>query len=215
MSNGFAYNGKHLSDFGCFISSRDITPPEKKQVLVTVPYMSGSYDFSTLYGGPCFEDRTITYTVAVLDCTPAGLSAKKQELINWLMACHRGPLIDDTLPDWHFTAECVAVEEDDGGVYSELSIQFTAGPFKRSNTLYTAAYTPSATAEVTADNTGTFPVVPTISCAAAATVVFGGNTRALGIGDHTDHVFELQPGMNTFQFTSSGAVTISWRTEVL
>lgn len=215
MSNGFQYNGKHLSEFGCFISERYMPAPEKKQVLGTVPYMSGSYDFSALYGGPSFEDRTITYKVIAFGDDATSLAAKKQDLVNWLMPCHRGALIDDALPDWYFTAECLYIDEADKSVISEIEIEFIAYPYKRSNTLYTAAYAPSAPADVIVDNTGVFKAVPTLTCEASASVVYGGNTYALGIGAHTDEVFTLAPGSNTFNFTSAKAVTISWRAEVL
>ena len=177
--------------------------------------MSGSWDFSSLYDGPAFDDRPISYVVDVDASSVAALTAKKQELENWMMPCHRSQLIDDAAPAWYYTAECISVTETDNTIVSQLKIEFTAEPYKKSVQLYTAAYTPSAAADVVANNIGTFPVIPTITCAAAATVIYGGNTYALGIGDHTDDVFELAIGNNTFNVTSTVAVTISWRTEVI
>lgn len=177
--------------------------------------MSGSWDFSALYGIPAFEDRTISYTVDVDAASVAALTAKKQTLENWLLSCHRGQLIDDAAPAWYYTAECTSVTETDNTIVSQLKIEFSAEPYKKSVQLYSTAYTPSAAADVVASNSGTVPVIPTIVCAAAATVVFGGNSYELAAGTHTDDTFELAVGDNTFNVTSTGAVTISWRAEVI
>jgi hypothetical protein len=216
MYTGFTFNGKHLTtDYDCYVSECDMSPPAKKEVKKTVPYMSGYYDFSALYGGPCFEDRKITYTVDVIGNDAADLADKKQELSNWLMPCHRGELTDDTLPAYHFLAECISVEEKEDGDGCEMKIEFSAYPFKITNQIFTESYLPSAQANVVVNNTGTMAVVPVIDCEAAATVIFGGNTYALGAGEQRSHLFTLAPGENTFAITSDGIVTISYQAEVL
>jgi len=213
--SGFQFNGKRLSDFGCFVAKRETPTPGKAQITETIPYMSGSYDFSALYGAPCYNDRTIKYMVDLVGADLIDLAAQKQQLQNWLLPCHRSQLIDDSMPDWYFLAECISVIPSDDKILSELTIEFAASPFKFSVNLQTASYAPSAAADVVANNAGTVTVTPTITCAAAATVVYGGNTYTLGIGAHTSYTFALAPGNNTFNITSTGAVTIAWRTEVL
>ena len=217
LYKGFAFNGKHLyHDFDCYIKKVEMSPPDKKEVRKTVPYMNGSYDFSTLYGGPCFEDRTIKYTIDVYGDDAANLAEKKQDLENWLLPCSMRVLQDDSMPNYYFYAECISVDEaGEEGDSNELTIQFKAYPFKISRQLYEVTYKPSAAADVTINNDGTFAVIPTITCAAAATVVYGGNTYMLGIGEHKSSIFTLKPGNNSLNIKSDGVVTVSFRTEVL
>ena len=59
---GIIKSNKHsYYDFGLKIISREFNPPSKKKVKETLPYMNGSYDFSSLYGDNVYEERTVKY----------------------------------------------------------------------------------------------------------------------------------------------------------
>lgn len=215
MSGELTFNGSNLNAKGFKLTYANTSPPAKKTITETLPYMSGSWDFTPLYGDPQYEERQLIYKAAAVGSGLTAMATLKETLENWLMPVHRSALIDDSFPNTYFWAECVEISESDDGYTSELEIAFDAYPFKISNTLYTSAYTPSAAADVVVTNAGIRTVTPTIVCVAAASIVYGVNTYALGIGTHVSTVFNLTPGANTFNVTSTGAVTISHRYEVL
>lgn len=213
---GFSFNGKHLVfDFDCYISECNISPPEKKQIRETVPYMSGYYDFSSLYGSPAFEDRTITYKVDVVGRDIREMNLLKTEMVNWLMACGRKELKDDSIDDFHFLAECVGISEEESGEHSELTIEFIAYPFKISDNLTKVVYSPSNSKKISLPNRGYFDIVPKIACNESAYITVGSNTYILPQGETESYLFKLSPGENSFTVESTGTVTFEYRIEVL
>ena len=62
MVRGYAvnFNGRNsFDDMRLILSGIEIGIPDKKKVLVTIPFSNESYDFSSVYGGQLYEQRTI------------------------------------------------------------------------------------------------------------------------------------------------------------
>ena len=68
MYTGIEFNGKHsLGDFGLTVSNREIGYPSKIKRQERVPFSNTVYDFSNLYGGQEYEERSITYTLNLIN----------------------------------------------------------------------------------------------------------------------------------------------------
>lgn len=135
LSMGIEINGKHSwRDFGLSISSRSIGFPERQAVTVTIPYMSGYYDFSSLYGGPYYTSRLLSYTFDLLADGPEELEQMKNSVLQWAETAEQSKILDDIDPDYYFVGSLssAAFEEDEnvpecGG---ELTLNFVCQPFR-------------------------------------------------------------------------------------
>ena len=80
------YNGKNsLKDFDLYIASKDIPVPTRKEVIETVPLMSGEWDFSYHDDGVDeYETLPIKYTFDVIADSKQELNTLKTALIAWL-----------------------------------------------------------------------------------------------------------------------------------
>ncbi|VNN58707.1 prophage protein [Streptococcus pneumoniae] len=133
---GIRYNGRHsFEDEGLLLlNERSISIPDKKKVLVPIPFSNEKYDFSTVYGGQLYEQRTLTYQIKIKNTiygTKEAMNMDKTSAINWLMGTTGlAPLYDDAIPGFYFLAEVQgnsAFEED--WAHGVLKITFTAYPF--------------------------------------------------------------------------------------
>ena len=118
------------ADFGWVVSAIKLTPPKKKKVLEDVPYRSGSYDFSELYGVQAYADREMTITFAK-ELPVTHEDGQLQEFVNWLYSGGRSPMWEAGDAQWYYNAECTAVDISDGlAVMQEVTATFIADPFR-------------------------------------------------------------------------------------
>lgn len=136
---GIELNGKHsYRDFGLYLNTRSVSFPERQSVTSTVPYMSGYYDFSFLYGGPYYGSRELIYTFDLLADTPQELETLKNRVVAWAASAAESRIYDDYDPDYFFVGSSSTAEfaEDEalpecGGV---LTLRFVCQPYRRSRT---------------------------------------------------------------------------------
>ena len=76
---GVAFNSKHNKDFNIAMERKSIQSPSKKKIKDSVPFMSGSYDFSTIgsNGEITYNEREIAVTF--------GLPANNKEQLQVLV----------------------------------------------------------------------------------------------------------------------------------
>lgn len=134
---GITINGKHsYTDFGLYLSDRDITLPEVQAVRATIPYMSGYYDFSALYGGPYYGSRTLTYTFDLLADTPEEVEEQVNALTAWAMTAQESNIYDDYNPDYYFIGSYSSAkftpDSDLPECGGELELKFVAQPYRYS-----------------------------------------------------------------------------------
>ena len=130
---GIVYNNKHsFREFGLtMLSQREMQPPAKKKITVTVPFMSGSYDFSNLYNSSHFEERTLEYRFLTKVANVEALEAKKIAIENWLLNGNQKTVLkDDTLKGYYYLAECTNVQVEEMHTIGKIKALFTAYPFK-------------------------------------------------------------------------------------
>ena len=199
--------GRALADMGLCVASRSTGAPKKKTSTVTVPHMSGFWDFSKVTGELAYESREVTYRIELLDDRD-DLQEVKSELMGWLLEVHDEDIYDDDVPGWHFHGSCSSCEweESDDGEFGAVSVTFLCQPFLISDDVTTETVevggqvvsNPGRTAEVTAQTQG-----------GTATITIGGLQQSV-TSDPARLVARLAPGDNEIKVTGE-AVTLTWR----
>lgn len=201
---GIAINGSHsYRTFDLHIRSRKIGLPEKKTVFSTVPFMNGFYDFSAIAGEAAWGQREIEYSFDLIADSTVELEAAKAELIAWLASVHEAAIIDDDMPDTHFTGSYVSAEfsDDDSGLGSTLTVTFACQPFRRANTATTVSL---PAGETTVTITG-MPVFGTVDCPGGCTIAIRGQTQSV-TGTGVELLIALKPGDNIITVEGEDAV---------
>ncbi len=117
------------TDFGVWIKSSVIHPAKKNKIYVTIPYMNGAYDVSTLYGEQSYAERELEY-VFEFDCKDkASCERKKQKLISWLTNGEKTLIQDSTVVDYIFNAECVDISVSCDKFLYTVTAKFNAYPY--------------------------------------------------------------------------------------
>ena len=201
--------GEHsLSEFGQCFASRNTGSPTKKTSTVTVPHMSGFWDFSKVGGELAYESREVTYEIELLEDERADLQDRKSELMEWLLETHDEPIYDDDLPGWHFVGSCSGCEWEEGaeGVTGTITAKFLCQPFlvkdeETSETLQVGS-------DQTVSNAGRTAEVTAKTESGTATVTMGGIKQSVTTTPQR-LVARLRPGDNEVDVTGA-AVTLTW-----
>src|SRR5690625_130585 len=117
MFTGIEFDGKHsLKDFNLTISERKIGYPSKIKNEERIPFSNTVYDFSDIYGGQEYEERSIMYTFNIVNRNRIGdfkqeytdFNFYETDVLNWLMTPNQKKMLkDDTIPGYYFSAELV------------------------------------------------------------------------------------------------------------
>ncbi|MFW5411576.1 hypothetical protein [Aerococcus urinaeequi] len=134
--SGFTFDGKHsYRDMRMTIDpERNISIPNKIKYKESLPFSNKVWDFSSIYGGPIYEERTLTYKFNLMGKSiesKADMNMIKTVLLKWLLSPNeKTPLYDDHFPNFYFMAEVEgnnSFEED--WKHGFLNVTFTAQPF--------------------------------------------------------------------------------------
>lgn len=204
--DGFGAGIHHLSDFGQCIASRDTGSPEKKSATKTVPYMSGFYDFSKIYGAIAFESREVSYSIELVGDRDE-LQAMKSDLMDWLLKVHDEPIYDDDILGWHFvgSADSVDWSESEDGESGTIEVTFLSQPFLVADAESSQTIQPG---QGTIDVAGQ-PATAYASVAdGTGSITIGGVKQSVGT-QPTRLISQLMPGANTVT-VEGAAVTVTW-----
>ena len=207
--DGFKTHGKHsYFDMGCCIAARDTGTPEKKSVTATVPYMSGFYDLSKLYGAIAFEARQLMYRFEFVEDSRDELQQKKSQFLEWLSQVHNEEIADDDIPGRHFIGSLSEWEFEEGeeGQSGSLEVTFNCQPFLEADEDTTKTCNAGSNT-VTVNGQAVNAYAKTSS--GTATIRIGGVTQSVGTTEIRLSV-QLQPGDNAVTVTGS-PVTLRWR----
>ncbi|WP_277680233.1 phage tail domain-containing protein [Gracilibacillus dipsosauri] len=230
---GITFDGRHSSDYDLRLVNRIIGNPNKIKTKERVPYSNEMYDFSAIYGGQEYEERTLTYTFNVKDYNKVDLELKKTAVINWVMQSNKKiMLVDDYIPGYYFMAEV-----EDGPDFSELryngriTINFTAYPFRISeleegndiwdtfNFLLDVAqitdFNVNGTINTTLYNAGVAALYPIIRSTAPMEIVKNGITYTVPIGESKSLDFYLSTGENPITINGNGNISFHFRKELI
>lgn len=237
VRDGFSFNGKHsFKDFNVWLQEKKIQPPAKVKIKETVPFMNGTYDFSTVGSGgdQVYGERKIQVKIGLRTKSKKELYVIYQLILEWLEDTGRQELIFDNIPGFYFIAEIEEAPEFEEAIkMGNLTINFIAQPFKVSTsfmgddiwdtfnfltdyTQYTNEFTINGVTLVTMYNNGRL-ITPVINCSTAMTLSFNGKNYALLSGDNKPWGLKLQNGKNdlTFYTPITGTVKILFRWEAL
>lgn len=228
---GFKFNGKHNTEMNVVMHSKSIQPPPKKKIKESVPFMHGSYDFSTVgsNGEIVYSEREITIIL--------GLPAESKELLQglysstleWLEDVGRQPLTFDGIQDYYYLAEVEEVSSfSELMSFGTLTVKFVAYPFKLSvdyvggdiwDTFnFEEDYLQSNSFEVITNKTITLynpgrSVSPIINSSAAMTITKDSKTYNLIPGDNKLYGFRLNTLGNSIVINGTGTIKFLFRKE--
>ena len=230
---GFSFNGKNIKDFDCYVKKSELDPPSKNEIRESVPFMNGSYDFSSIYGGQIFNDRKIVYYIDLIEDDSTSLNIIKTNLENWLLTVGEAELFDSSIEGYYFIAKCMTVEESDNEYsnYSELKITFTAYPFKIRNeyegeliwdtfsfeldSLQDTLFMIDGSDKVTIYNQSATNIIPAIICSSNMEITKDNIIYNIPSGNSKSYQFEFKRGKNEMIITGRGQIEFKFKREVL
>lgn len=228
---GCKFNGKHNNEIGLVMHSKSIQSPAKKKVKESVPFMNGSYDFSTIGSGGeiLYSERQITVIFGLPAETKEKLQVLYSNALEWLVDSNKGKLVFDEIKDYYFMAEVEeATSFEELMEFGTLTVTFVADPFKLSidyiganiwdtfnfeeDYMQDSFYDIVGSGTITIYNPGR-PVHPIINCTSPMTLIQNGKSYNLSIGDNKLYGFYLNPNGNTLTVNGTGRINFIFRKE--
>lgn len=238
MNYGFTFNGKHsIKDFGLIMEYKHILPPVKNKIKVSLPYMNGVYDFSTVAtnGADTFTQRQIDLKLDLISSgkTKEELQVLYSQVLEWLLDSGRQQIIFDDDPAYYWYGEfdnSQTASWEDTWYWGYLTLSFIVDPFKKGVNLegsdiwdtfnFLTDYSQVTQFNVTNSLTTTLhnagrPVMPVITTNANMVLNLNGTTYNLTNGSNTIYGLMLKNGVNNIELTGTGTVNFAFRRESL
>lgn len=227
-------NKKSWDDFQLGLESFSIQPPSKKKIKEAVPFMNGSYDFSTVgsNGEIVYSERTIKTNFYIAEKNRSLLYIKYSEVMEWLLGSGQSELIFTDMPDTYFLAEVENAPSFEELIrrLGHLDVEFVAEPFRygvdyegvklwdsfnfETDYLQDTEFDVASSATATIYNPGR-PVIPIINVNAAMFVTLNNYTVSFQQGDNIDRNFILLPGANVIDINGTGHIKFLFRKVLL
>lgn len=200
-----------LTHYGLDLISCAITPPRRKQYLVSIPASDGDLDLMDGLCPPRFETRTIT---AVFALPPGNARETVDQLINDL----EGREINIVLPNdaGHYMRGKIHVSSAGALPGAEVTVSATCAPWRHfaEEVVY---HIPESDVEVvyTFANAGTREVVPTVTASGELTIVYDGSSTTLSAGTYQLTYLTISGRSNIHLQISGSAAEVRYREAVL
>ena len=227
-------NKKSYDDLGIILESYTINPPSKKKIKESVPFMNGSYDFSTVgsNGEIVYTERDIQVNFNLHARSKSELYNKYSEALEWALGVGQASLIFEDSPDVYWLAEVEEAPsfEEVLSRNGKLQIRFVAEPFKigtevegdkiwdtfnfETDYLQETEFEVNGILVTTIYNPGR-TVVPQVNTSVPMSITANGYTLTTISGSNKDYRFKFKNGANTVTINGSGTVKIFFRKELL
>ncbi len=234
MRKGFKFNNKHsYSDYKLLLEKKTILPPAKKKIKIDIPFMNGSYDFSTVAtnGEAVFEERKIEVLFGFKASSKEQLYIIYSKISAWLFDTGRQQLIFDDIPDYYFIAEVEGVSDFEETLrIGKMKVVFIAQPFKiginlegsdiwdtfnfEEDVVQDTEFNVTESPTINIINVGR-PITPIINVNASMSLIFNSKTYNLAIGDNKFYDLKLANGDNNITINGTGTIKFIFRKEVL
>lgn len=235
MISQFRFNNlKSYDDFGLTLIDVVVSYPSVNVVSVSVPFMSGSYDFSSLYGGQTYSNRTVKLKLAIEDMpdnTRTRLNILYDQVVKWLYTSQISDLKIDYV-EHTFTGRVIEISEREEFVNTEsIEVTFDCHPFRKSDleeghdiwdefnfetdVAQDVSFDVIGSKEITIINAGSTAITPIISTNASFDVTLGGIVYKFPLGISKDYRFRLETGENKILLTGTGNIVFKFRKEVI
>lgn len=229
--NGFTRSGIHTSEYGMWLVNRQAPTPSEKQIIESVPFMQGVYDFSNILGERVYENRSLTYVFEIKQQDYERRKINQTAIENWLKKDGVAPLYDDHARGYYYMAKCTSVNTDDfyGGL--RLTTTWDAYPFKISelpeghdiwdefnfelDVAIPSEIEVNGTETVNLYNIGMSSKSPKITTTAPMSIIKNGITYNLPAGEIQDEAFRLMVGDNNLTIVGNGTIKFEWYKELL
>ena len=231
--SGFTFNNKHNRDVGVVMHSKSIQPPSKKKIKESVPFMNGSYDFSTVgsNGEINYDDREITVVLGLPADSKEKLTILYSKVLGWLMDSDKCRLTFDDDKMYYYMVEVEKTSTFEQVMeFGRLTVTFTAEPFKSSinyvvddiwdifnfeeDVIQDLHFDVENYKPISIFNSGRI-IAPTINCSTTMALTINGITYTLDSGDNTFYDLKLQNGFTNIYIYGSGHIKFLFRKQVL
>lgn len=235
MYTSFTFGGLNsYKDFGLTIERRKIGNPSKIKRTERVPFSNQIYDFSNLYNGQEFDERSISYDINIACGDKSShFYDFETEVVNWLMGKPgKQVLTDDLVPGYYFLAEVVdGIDTDFIFVGGRSRLRFTAYPFKISeleegNDIWDTfnflndysqmtKFNVNGSKVVTLYNQSATTVTPQIVSSSNMTIKIGNSTYEIPKGITKSHDFMLSQNENKLTIEGTGTIEFKFYKELI
>lgn len=229
--NGFTRSGIHTREYGMWLVNRQAPTPSEKQIIESVPFMQGVYDFSNILGERVYENRSLTYVFEIKQQDYERRKINQTAIENWLKKDGVAPLYDDHARGYYYMAKCTSINTDDfyGGL--RVTTTWDAYPFKISelpeghdiwdefnfelDVAIPSEIEVNGTETVNLYNIGMSSKSPKITTTAPMSIIKNGITYNLPAGEIQDEDFRLMVGDNNLTIVGNGTIKFEWYKELL
>lgn len=130
-STGITFGDKHSSEFGWRVTYYNTPRPEVKEIRDSVPHMDGDYDFTSVYGGKHYNNRSIPVKAFILLEQGVKAFTIKKEIEQWLIDSGWQKFMLDYEDDREYYAQCktLTMEPDLEKQQLEIECEFEAKPY--------------------------------------------------------------------------------------
>ncbi|MCB2311602.1 phage tail family protein [Clostridium tagluense] len=227
---GLTFNGKHsYNDFGIYLESKSLQAPSKKKIKVDVPFMNSTYDFSTIGSGGeiVYNQRDIVVKFGISSRNKETLYSVYSDVLQWLLDIGKSQLIFDDINDYYFLAEVESITSFEEVLrFGKFEAKFIAEPFKISidyvgdDIWDTFNFLEDITQYNEFDIIGTKliklynigrAVAPIITVNSNMSIIIGGKSYNLQVGDNNIFGLKLQTGDNWITINGNGHIKISFK----
>lgn len=221
---GVTFGDKHsFDDFGIYLTSKTINPPEPQTNTISVPLRDGSIDLTeSLTNDVKYNDRKINMTFSVIHPMEQW-SDKVSEIENYLHGKRMKVVFDDD-QNFYYMGRLKVNEWSSQKSIGKLVIECIADPYKydvQDDWLWDPFDFEndciSESENITVSGSTSVVIVgkrkkthPTITTSAAMSVSYNGITYNLTEGINKLYEMILDEGENTLTFNGSGSVLIEY-----
>ncbi|WP_066679308.1 phage tail domain-containing protein [Clostridium septicum] len=226
------FNGKSsCKDFDAILVYFKPQPPTPQVIKCTVPYMNGSYDFSSLYGEQTYSERKILCKLDLVSESRIPLYIKYNEVLNWLLTDEKQILEYTEEPGIYYMAKIESVPSWD--IISTCGIfefEFIAYPFKFGKNYegadiwdefnFEVDYLQNLNIHVNESkdikiyNPSSKKIVPSVITDSEISVIKNNVTYKFNKGTTQDWRFSLEKGENKIKLQGNGNIEFKFRKEV-
>lgn len=208
-------------DFDIYPAKKDLSPPKKKRITETVPFMNGAWDFSKIGGEQYYEPRICKYEFDIIGNTKQEMNELAKRVNTWLTVDCEGEILKDTdIAGFHFVvinADASFSEEDCQGL---LTVEFECEPYMIADTMTDISNQALTTEQTfTYFNGGSKPVPVTIKTGTSQNIVFNGVEYAnASTATFKNLTIMLPVGETVVKVTAvstKGTFRMQWTEEVL
>lgn len=231
------FNNKNsYTDFGITIESINIQPPSKKKIKDSVPYMNGSYDFSTIgtSGEITYNEREIKIKFNLVKRDKLSLYLKYSKVLEWLLGNGKNQLIFNFMQGYYFLAEVESAPSFEEVLQraGKLEVTFVCETFKYGvdlagellwdnidfelpDYIQNTSFTVSGNQIVNLYNPSSHSIIPKVVCNSNMSCTLNSYTANFTTTKNIDWQFKLLPGANNIQISGTGNIDFQYRKEVL